>query len=258
VERDSTREWRVTQQQPVEHFSGVAQAYAAFRPSYPAALFDWLAGVAPARGLAWDCGAGSGQATRDLARRFSRVIATDASRAQLGRGVAGNVCTWAARAEQCGVRSGRVELVAVAQALHWFHLSSFYDEVRRVLRSRGVLATWTYADPRLQGAAGRGLERFAEEMKPWWPPNRAWVDSGYRDVPFPFEELAPPPFAMAADWTLDAVVGYVGTWSAVGAYRKARAHDPLPELRAALAEHWGDPAAPRRLTWTMSVRAGRA
>lgn len=45
-----------------DHFSGVSAAYAAFRPRYPSALFDFLAQAAPARNAAWDCGTGSGQA----------------------------------------------------------------------------------------------------------------------------------------------------------------------------------------------------
>jgi SAM-dependent methyltransferase len=243
----------------VGHFSRVAAAYATFRPTYPPALFDWLADVAPARGVAWDCGAGSGQAGRDLAQRFARVVATDASRAQLGLGVADSrVASWAATAERSGIRSARVDLIAVAQALHWFDLAAFYPEARRVLRPRGILAAWTYADPRLDGAVGPVLEGFAAEMRPWWPSRRALVDSGYRTVPFPFEEIAPPAFTMTADWPLEALVGYLGTWSAVGGYRARHGVDPIPPLRARFAEVWGDPLATRRVAWTLSLRAGRA
>lgn len=66
-----------------DHFSAVAADYASHRPSYPAALFDWLAEQAPARRLAWDCATGSGQAARDLAGRLDRVNATDAAAAQI-------------------------------------------------------------------------------------------------------------------------------------------------------------------------------
>jgi SAM-dependent methyltransferase len=240
----------------IGHFSNVAGAYAVYRPTYPGALFDWLAAVAPGRDLAWDCGAGSGQATRDLVRRFRRVVATDASRAQLGVGVAG-ACTWAATAERSAIRSRRVDLVTAAQALHWFDLPVFYEEARRVLRRDGVVAAWTYADPTLDGAPGQVLARFAGAMRPWWPAQRELVDSGYRAIPFPFEEIPPPDLAMTAEWPLDAVVGYLGTWSAVGARRERHGIDPLPLVRAELADVWGDPAQPRRLAWTLAVRAGR-
>ena len=243
----------------VGHFSHVAGAYAAYRPTYPRALFDWLADVTPGCDLAWDCGAGSGQAARDLRRRFIRVVATDASRAQLAAGIgAPHVVAWVATAERSGIRTGHADLIAVAQALHWFDLPTFYPEARRVLRRAGVLAAWSYADPRLEGPPGLSLDAFAEAMHPWWPARRALVDSGYRTISFPFDEFPAPAFAMTADWPLDALVGYLGTWSAVGAYRTARGEDPIPPVRAALAGAWGDPAAPRRVAWTLSLRAGRA
>ena len=60
-----------------DHFSEVAARYANFRPHYPADLFDYLATLVSRDSLVWDCAAGSGQATVDLAARFERVIATD-------------------------------------------------------------------------------------------------------------------------------------------------------------------------------------
>src|SRR5204862_7300956 len=66
-----------------DHFSGVAAAYAAFRPQYPAELFAALAHAAPRRGTAWDCARGNGQAAVGLAPHFESVIATDGSAAQL-------------------------------------------------------------------------------------------------------------------------------------------------------------------------------
>src|SRR5438093_12328225 len=66
-----------------DHFSGIANRYADFRPHYPAELFDYLAKLAPRTALVWDCACGNGQATLDLAQRFDRVVATDASREQV-------------------------------------------------------------------------------------------------------------------------------------------------------------------------------
>ena len=61
-----------------DHFSAVAEAYAAARPTYPPALFDHLAALAPSRAHAWDCAAGNGQATLALAARVARGTAPDA------------------------------------------------------------------------------------------------------------------------------------------------------------------------------------
>ncbi|MBT9532294.1 MAG: SAM-dependent methyltransferase, partial [Pseudomonas sp.] len=63
----------------VDHFQGVTQHYLNHRPSYPAALFDWLAQRCSQHELAWDCGTGNGQAAVSLAQHFQRVLATDAS-----------------------------------------------------------------------------------------------------------------------------------------------------------------------------------
>lgn len=51
-----------------DHFSGHAKQYARYRPAYPAALYDWLAGEAPARHCAWDVASGNGQAAVEIAR----------------------------------------------------------------------------------------------------------------------------------------------------------------------------------------------
>lgn len=42
-----------------DHFRSVATQYAANRPGYPDALFDWVAAHSPGRALAWDCATGS-------------------------------------------------------------------------------------------------------------------------------------------------------------------------------------------------------
>lgn len=242
----------------VGHFASIAAAYSAYRPTYPAALFDWLAAEAVGRDLAWDCGAGSGQATRALAERFAEVVATDVSRAQLAAGArTRGVHAWAAAAERSGIRTGRVDVITVAQALHWFDVAAFFEEVRRVARPRGLIVVWSYADPRLDGRPGAVLAAFADRVRSYWPPGRELVDTGYRTIALPFVERPVPNFSMTADWPLDAVIGYVGTWSAVGAYRDIHGVDPIVALRQELAPAWGDATQRRGIAWTLSVRAAR-
>ena len=61
-----------------DHFSGSARGYAAYRPTYPDALFSWLAEHSPGRGAVWDCGTGSGQAATALAYSASTRVAGSA------------------------------------------------------------------------------------------------------------------------------------------------------------------------------------
>ena len=241
-------------------FSGVAETYAEFRPSQPEALVRWAVGLAPRHELAWDCATGSGQAARAMADHFARVIATDASEAQLAHAAPHARVTYrVATAEASGLAAGSVDLVTVAQALHWFDLDAFYREVRRVLAPGGALAAWSYMSPRIDDAALDALlqEHMYGRLGPYWPPERRLIEDGYRTVPFPFDEVAAPAFDLVARWTLAQLAGYMRSWSATVRYVRAHGRDPIAdfeaEARAALADG-GE--APRTVTWTYAVRAG--
>jgi len=243
-----------------DHFSGCAGQYAAFRPRYPLGLFRWLAAAAPGRKRAWDCACGSGQASVDLAEHFDEVIGTDLSSSQLAQArshprVAYRVGT----AESSGLPDAAFDLVTVAQALHWFDLDRFYSEARRVLRPGGLLAAWCYGVCEIAAEHGQEqLQRFYQEtIGPYWPPERRLVENGYRDLPFPATELNTPRIAMSLDWTLDELVGYVGSWSATDRYRQLRGTDPVAALKASLAPLWGAPTDRHAVRWPLSIRAAR-
>lgn len=244
-----------------DHFTSVAADYANFRPTYPAALFAWLAAIAPGRALAWDCAAGSGQASRGLAAHFERVIATDASTAQIAAAVSHPRVEYrVAPAEASGLPDGAVDLVTVAQALHWFDLDRFYAEARRVLKPDGVLAVWTYGVLSVAGEAvdARARAFYRETVGPYWPPERRHVESGYRTLPFPFAELETPAFRMEASWSLPELLGYFRSWSATARYLTERGHDPVEALAAELAPLWGASSDHRTITWPLALRVGRA
>ena len=243
-----------------DHFSRISAGYAAYRPGYPEALFDAVARAAPARRLAWDCATGTGQAAVGLAGRFQRVIATDASRRQVRDGVPHPRVRYAAtEAEHSALRTRSADLVTVAQALHWLDLEPFYAEVRRVLVPGGLLAVWTYGRHWVEaGAVDEELDRFYREVVgPYWPPERRWVEAGYRGLPFPFAEVPMAAPEMGEDWTLEEMLGYIATWSAVVRCREATGGDPVADLAQRLAPLW--PADERRrVRWVLTVRAGRS
>ena len=243
-----------------DHFSGVANRYADFRPHYPAELFDYLATLVSRDSLVWDCGCGNGQATLDLARRFDRVVAADASREQIASATPHpRVEFRVAPAEQSGLPDESVSLVTVAQALHWFDLDRFYAEAKRVLRPDGVLAAWAYGINDVERDAVNLLVQdfYTNVVGPYWPPERKLEEEGYRSIAFPFAEVTPPAFRMETRWTLELLLGYFSTWSATNRLIKATGQNPLEPLAAALAREWGDASTPRLIVWPLSLRVGR-
>ncbi len=244
----------------IDHFAPVAANYAEFRPTYPAALFAWLATIAPGRALAWDCAAGSGQASCDIAAYFEQVIATDAAAAQIAAAIPHpRVDYRVAPAGASGLTEASVDLITVAQALHWFELDRFYAEARRVLKPDGILAVWSYGILHVEGnAIDDRVQRFYREtIGPYWPPERRYVEDGYRSLPFPFTELQPPALGMDAAWTLPELLGYLRSWSATGRYIAERGHDPVTVLAAELAPLWGSSPERRRVIWPLTVRVGK-
>jgi SAM-dependent methyltransferase len=243
-----------------DHFSGHAAIYREARPTYPAALFEWLAQQAPDRELAWDCGCGNGQATIALAEHFVRVIGTDPSANQVAEGQRrANVEYRVEPAEQSTLTAASASLVTIAQALHWLDHIRFYAEVRRVLKPGGVLAAWGYSDCNIGDAAIDRLKDhlYVDLTGPYWPTERSLVETGYRTLPFPFVEIAAPRFPMVANWTVDHLLAYFRSWSATQHYIKVKGEDPVALIEADLHSAWGDPSQRRDVSWQFHVRAGR-
>jgi SAM-dependent methyltransferase len=243
-----------------DHFSRLAQQYSTFRPSYPAALFDYLAGLCPERRSAWDCACGNGQATLALAERFDCVVGTDGSPQQIAAATPHpKVIYRVAQAATSGLESSSMDLITVAQALHWFDLKPFYDEVKRVLRDAGVLAVWTYGVQHVEADAVDALiqEFYHDVVGPYWPAERRLVEEGYRGMPFPFDEVSSPPFSMGEHWERAQLLGYLRTWSATARYVDRNGVDPVTALEEKLAPLWIDPTATRLVTWPVSLRVGR-
>lgn len=244
-----------------DHFSRVAGRYARHRPAYPDTLFDWLAGQVTRRELAWDCATGNGQAAIGLASRFARVVATDASDAQLRHAAARpNVEYRCAPAEQSGLDPASVDLVTCAQALHWLPRDLFFAEARRVLTPGGLIAVWGYHIPRAENLGiDRAIRRFHDDVVgPYWPPERQLVLDRFATIAFPFAEITAPPFEMWCEWTLEEFASYLGTQSATDRYRQAHpGRDPVPAFVEATIDLWGGLNRPRDVLFPLFVRAGR-
>jgi SAM-dependent methyltransferase len=163
-----------------------------------------------------------------------------------------------APAEATGLPDASVDLALAAQAFHWFDPPRLERELARIARPGAVFAAATYFLCEVGPGVDDAVRRlYAEILGAHWPPERRHVESGYRTLPFPWPEIDAPRFEIAERWTLDRFVGYLGTWSASAAYRRATGADPVALVRDDLARGWGAPDAVREVRWPLSVRAGR-
>lgn len=244
---------------PRNHFLSGADGYAAHRPTYPPAFAAALASLVPARRLALDVGCGTGQMSVLLADAFETVLATDPSADQIAHATPHpRVRYQQAPAELAVSPRGSIDLVVAAQAAHWFDLPAFYAAVREMAAPGAAIALVTYGVMRIADPVDQRFQRFyGPEMGAYWPPERRHVETGYRDFPFPFDELPFPSSAIERDWTLDDLFGYVDTWSAIRQATAAGAGALIESFRTDMRTLWGDPQRTRRIRWPLSGRIGR-
>jgi SAM-dependent methyltransferase len=241
-----------------DHFSKQAAEYANFRPRYPRGMFKYLRSVVPSDKLAWDCATGNGQAAVELANVFEHVIATDASEKQIANAEQHERVEYrVAPAEESGLESSSIDLIMVAQALHWFDLGRFYAEARRVLKLNGALAASAYRFFHITPAIDELVNhRYHDRIVgPFWPPERALIQK-FEELPFPLAEIETPGFEMTVEWNLDHLIGYLRSWSATQRFIAANNRDPLKEVADELRATWGDPDQSKRLIWPLTVRVG--
>ncbi len=241
-----------------DHFSAQSKSYQRYRPEAPAALFEWLASIVPARRLALDVGAGNGQAAVALAARFEAVVATEPSAAQLAEARPHPRVTYRREpAEAISLPSGSVDLVVASQAAHWFDWPRFTAEAVRVLRPGGVLAVWCYDDGEVTAAIDRLRADLSRDVVgPYWPRERRHVEEGYRELVLPVPPLEAPAFEMHSHWDIADMLGYLDTWSAVRRCRARTGRDPLALAVEALTAAWGP--GRRTVRWPLILKAGRA
>lgn len=236
-------------------FSSNSLRYKQARPSYSIQIVKEILRHVPERTFAWDCGAGSGQFTQLLAPYFEHVLATDISEAQLQQApYFENVSYQVQAAEQTTIPEQSLDLVTVAQAIHWFDFEAFYKEVKRVLKPQGVLAVIGYGLIQVQDAAINALvqQLYSETLKGYWDSERRYIDELYQTIPFPFQEQTVPELHLHYQWTGQQLLSYLRTWSALKHYQDHNTHDPLQLISEALQVA----AEPLDVTFPVLLRVG--
>ncbi len=242
-----------------DHFSRHSVDYSRFRPLYPDALFHYLASLTENHDLAWDCATGSGQAAQALSKHYAHVIASDASYRQLEHSQSiSNISYRVEMAESSSLDDQTADIVTVAQALHWFDIPTFFEEVDRVLKPGGVLAVWTYDRLVSTALINKAIDYlYTDLLSPYWPKERRHVETHYLEIQFPYEPIESAPIKMTAEWNFDQFIGYLSTWSAVKKYQKNTGENPLEKIMARLRKHTADPQATHIINWPLTLIIGR-
>ena len=162
-----------------------------------------------------------------------------------------------APAESSGIESGILDLIMVAQAMHWFDLPRFHQEVSRVLKNNGVLAASVYKffhiTPEIDQLVNHRY--YDKIVGPFWPSERVLVEE-FEKLPFPFSEVQTVSFEMTAQWDMKHLVGYLRSWSATQRFIAANNRDPLEKITDQLRAAWGDAKQTRCVIWALTLRVG--
>lgn len=213
-----------------DNFSIQAKEYARFRPQYPRILVNYLSQLCTNKHLAWDCGTGNGQIATLLSEFFLQVVGTDISLTQITNApILPNVTYKVESAEQSTLLNKSVNLVVVAQSIHWFNFDKFYSEVRRVSAPNGIIAAIGYPLINIKHKNLNSLVQYfyTQVVGNYWDWERTHIDNYYRNIPFPFEEISFRKFSMEYTWNKEALLGFLSSWSAVQHYQKQHGVSPI-------------------------------
>ena len=240
-----------------DYFSKQSQAYAKYRPVYPPSLFEFIFSLVEEKQLAWDVGTGNGQTAAALAAGFSRVFATDISEQQINNAEkADNIIYAVEPAEHTSLQNESVNLVTISQALHWFNFPVFYEEVKRVAKPGAVVAAWTYTLLKIDPQTDQLIyDHHYDTLEDYWDDERIYVDEGYANIPFPFNQIPSPYFNIEVNWNLQQLEGYLNTWSALQKFIKINGTNPVPALMEKIKKQWPEDET-RAIVFPIKLKAG--
>ncbi|KAH7861890.1 hypothetical protein Vadar_032244 [Vaccinium darrowii] len=253
-------------------FDKQAETYLDARPHYPAEWYSMLADRTTLHSLAWDVATGNGQAAIGVAGHYEHVIGTDVSEAQLKCAIPHPRVRYLHTplslpddelVDLIG-GEGSVDLVTIAQAVHWFDLPSLYSTVTRVLRKPGgVFAIWGYNDIMVSPTFDPIMKLFHDTTLPYWNPKIQSLFDGYRTLPFPFESVGlgtegdPLALDIPKELSFDGFLRMLRSWSAV-VTAKEKGVDLLSERVVKEFEWaWGGSKLVRSVAYKAFMLAGK-
>jgi hypothetical protein len=161
-------------------------------------------------------------------------------------------------AENTSINPHSVDLITVANALHWFNFELFYAETKRVLKTNGIIAAWSYLLPSVSYEVDKIVEHFHyETLNAYWLPENRLIEKGYETIPFPFEQVNCPRFFCERLMLPDDLIGYLNTWSATQRFIRENGSNPVEILREQLITAWGEKDSQKKVTWELILKVGK-
>ena len=243
-----------------DNFSKHAEIYLKFRPTYPPELYDFLSGLTSGHNLAWDCGTGNGQSAIKIADHYEQVYASDPSKEQIRNAIPHERIIYKVEnAETPGsLEDNSVDLITVAQAVHWFDFGKFCHQVHRVLKTDGIISVWGYGIPTINKELDSIIKDFHDNVVgEFWLPENKLIEKEYSTIPFPFHEIQTPDFFIKKQVSLTDTLGHLRSWSATQKYIDHNKTDPLDLLSRKLQDHWQDGEKQKEMTWKLILKVGK-
>lgn len=240
-------------------YSPYAKRYAKSRPGYPAELFEYLASLTELHDIAWDCATGSGQAARSLVNYYDKIIATDVSSEQIKNAVKHKRIEYRiATSEKSGIKNRSVNLITVASAVHWFNLPEFYNEVRRVMASGGIIAVWTYHVGYIESPFDELFLHFYKDiLAPYFGEGAKLVDNKYNEITLPGTSVKSKDFSVSSEWNLTDMLNFIQSWSGTQQYIEVNKKNPVTLIEEKLKLLWGDADKTHILRWPLFLKVSR-
>ncbi len=247
------------------HFDSGGANYAKYRPTYPESLAQQLSNLCQTHDCAIDIGCGTGQLTDLLTDKFQHVIGLDPSQTAIDNAPPHDKITYLKGAAEGTFQPDQsVDLIVAAQAAHWFDMPKFNMEVARIAKPQAIIALVSYGVLSMTGDICARFEQFYwRDIFKYWPKERRHVENGYRDIELSYpdidQECLGSGLTIERQWSRDALMGYVATWSA---YRQAlkdkddEGQKLIDNFAHDIKNLWPD-GVEHKITWPIHSRIAR-
>lgn len=210
-----------------------------------------------------------------MARIYKNVVATDISQEQLDFAEKLSNIRYQCNPPKMSItelhqivgEESSVDLVTSAEAMHWFDLPNFYQNVKWILKKpNGVIAAWGYTLPEINPTIDALFQRFYQDMAERYfkPQSKLVLEGKYKTIDFPFEPVdglehnGPYEFKMEKMMDLEGLFSLIKSWSAYKAAKEDGVEFLTDDLVQKFTTAWNEDGKPQKVaTYPIYLRIGK-